>query len=125
MTVSVGNIITATAAYFELPAESLAGPYMNRRFSNPRQIAYYIARKMTKKSYPEIGYIFNRHHTTVMAGFKSIKARTDFELDQDIKAIMRDAQEIAEATAGGLFRSSRTPQPTFTTSRNSAAMEGA
>jgi hypothetical protein len=121
MTVSVRNIITATAAYFELPAESLTGPGMNRRLSNPRQVAFHIAREITRKSYPEIGDVFNRHHTTIMAGCKRIKSRMDFELDQDIKAIVRSAQDIADATAGGLFRSSRTPQPTFTTSRNSAA----
>jgi chromosomal replication initiation ATPase DnaA len=121
MTISVKNIITATADYFELPAESLTGPGMNRRLSNPRQVAFHIAREITRKSYPEIGDVFNRHYTTVMAGCKRIKARMDFELNQDIKAIVRSAQGIADATAGGVFRSSRAPQPTFTTSRNQAA----
>jgi chromosomal replication initiator protein len=51
--------------------------YSNRRlriFARPRQIAMYLAKKMTSASLPEIGRKFGgRDHTTVMHGVKKVE----------------------------------------------------
>lgn len=33
-----------------------------------RSVAYALIRQLTRLSYPEIGWVFGRHHTTVMHG---------------------------------------------------------
>lgn len=44
------------------------------RHARPRQIAMYLARKLTSRSYPEIGrYFGGRDHTTALHGYRRIE----------------------------------------------------
>lgn len=54
--------------------EELVGDLRVKTINEPRQIAMYLCRTMTDKSYPELGKLFGgRDHTTILHGFKKIE----------------------------------------------------
>lgn len=62
-----------TAETYNLDAQDILGRSRIRQIAFARQIAFYIAKCMTKWSTPEIGRRFgNRDHTTVLSGLKKI-----------------------------------------------------
>jgi len=71
--VSPNEIISHTAAYFDLSVEDLYGSSRSQMIALARQIAMYLCREMTNLSLPKIGQLFgNRDHTTVMYANKKI-----------------------------------------------------
>jgi chromosomal replication initiator protein len=71
---SVDRIMDEVCAHFDVKVSDLKGKRRHRSVSYPRQIAMFLARKLTDQSYPEIGAQFGgKDHTTVMAAVKKIK----------------------------------------------------
>ena len=69
-----GEIITQTAAYFNLTEDDLYGSSRSSAIARARQIAMYLCRELTNLSLPKIGALFgNRDHTTVMYAYKKIE----------------------------------------------------
>ena len=65
-------------------------PRRSRPLARPRQIAMYLAKKMTTRSLPEIGRRFaNRDHTTVIHAVKTITrlSEQDDEMKKNISQI--------------------------------------
>ena len=63
--------------------------------ARPRQIAMYLAKKLTPRSLPEIGRVFGgRDHSTVIHAVRTIEAmRLDNpEMDADIRTIQRQLE---------------------------------
>jgi hypothetical protein len=85
-------IIAETCRYFNIEAAEMASPQRNWRVSRPRQIAMYLAKKLTQLSLQDIGLRFGGFdHTTVMNAVERTEQRmTD---DDDVK---RDVQAIRE-----------------------------
>jgi chromosomal replication initiator protein len=71
--ISVENIQKSVADFYNI---KVADMYSKRRPANiamPRQIAMYLAKELTQKSFPEIGDLFGgRDHTTVLHAVKKI-----------------------------------------------------
>ena len=89
------NIQDEVCAYFNIgPADFTS----RRRYINtarPRQIACWLAKKLTTCSYPQIGLAFGgRDHTTILHACRTIENLRDFD------------DEIKEATNNllGMFR---------------------
>ena len=62
----------------------------SRPLARPRQIAMYLAKKLTTRSLPEIGRKFaNRDHTTVIHAVKTID-----KLSQNNEEIKKNVEEI-------------------------------
>ena len=62
----------------------------SRPLARPRQIAMYLAKKLTTRSLPEIGRKFaNRDHTTVIHSIKTIEnlKKNDLELCNNIDTL--------------------------------------
>lgn len=57
----------------------------------PRQIAMYLCRELTDRSYPEIARAFAKHHSTVMSGVWDVGRRLTFdpELIDTVEAIRK------------------------------------
>ncbi|MQS07303.1 chromosomal replication initiator protein DnaA [Streptomyces alkaliphilus] len=73
--ISADDITAATAAYFGLSGEDLAGSSRSRMLVTARQIAMYLCRELTDLSLPKIGQHFGgRDHTTVMHADRKIRA---------------------------------------------------
>jgi chromosomal replication initiator protein len=62
------------AAYFDVKLHDLKGPKRHRAVAHPRMVAMYLARKLTKMSYPEIGSRFGgKDHSTVISAVRKIE----------------------------------------------------
>lgn len=62
----LAQIIQAVEEVYELPPRSLYERTNRGSICQPRQLAIWLARRLTKLSYPEIGIHFRLHHTTIM-----------------------------------------------------------
>jgi chromosomal replication initiator protein len=72
--VTIEEIKKKVAEHFGLKVADLESPNRARAIVRPRQIAMFLARLLTPRSYPEIGRRFgNRDHTTVMHAVETIQ----------------------------------------------------
>ena len=73
---SVGRIVRATASRHGLTAGDLIGPKRTRSMVHVRNLAMYLARRLTGRSLDWIGAFFGgRDHTTVMRGIRGVEIR--------------------------------------------------
>ncbi len=71
--VSIDRIQNVTSNFFSINLEDMLSQRRSRPLARPRQIAMYLAKKLTTRSLPEIGRKFaNRDHTTVIHAVKTI-----------------------------------------------------
>ena len=76
--ITVDKIQNVVSNYFNIPLSEMLSQRRSRPLARPRQIAMYLAKKMTSRSLPEIGRRFaNRDHTTVIHAVKTISRLTD------------------------------------------------
>ena len=76
----VEDIIRAVCHEFGVSKIDLIGCRRNREIVRPRQVAMYLAKKVTGRSLPEIGRrIGGRDHTTVLHGIRKIEARVTLD----------------------------------------------
>lgn len=66
-------IIRTVAAEFGLGVDAMLHRHMQRE-ARARQVAMYLARELLDMSYPQLGRIFRRDHTTVLQGTRKIGA---------------------------------------------------
>ena len=70
--------------FFNIALSEMLSQRRSRPLARPRQIAMYLAKKMTTRSLPEIGRRFaNRDHTTVIHAVKTITRLS--EQDDEMK----------------------------------------
>jgi chromosomal replication initiator protein len=89
-TITVDKIQNTVANFFNIPLAEMLSQRRSRPLARPRQIAMYIAKKMTTRSLPEIGRRFaNRDHTTVIHAVKTITrlSEKDDEMKTNIEQI--------------------------------------
>lgn len=90
---SIEVIKRATLKVFPIAKTDLEGPSKMRGFVYPRQIAMYLCRTMTRKSFPQIGRAFGkRDHTTVLYAFRRMEG--DLGKDQDLAADIARVQAV-------------------------------
>lgn len=71
----VGDILEAVSNHFSVRLPELIGRKRSRSISHPRQVAMYLARKLTPLSLEEIGVHFGgRDHSTVLHAERTIEA---------------------------------------------------
>lgn len=70
---SIHRIIGAVCLKYNIARNDLLSARRTTNIVRPRQIAMYLAKTLTLKSFPEIGRRFGgRDHTTVLHGYKKI-----------------------------------------------------
>lgn len=73
---TIAEIQTAVAYFYHIPPREMTSARRARSIAYPRQVAMYLARTMTPKSYPHIGRLFgNRDHTTVLHAVRAVEKR--------------------------------------------------
>ena len=88
--ITVDKIQNVVSNYFNIPLSDMLSQRRSRPLARPRQIAMYLAKKMTTRSLPEIGRRFaNRDHTTVIHAVKTIVrlSEQDDEMKKNINQI--------------------------------------
>jgi chromosomal replication initiator protein len=86
--ITVDKIQNIVANFFNIPLNEMLSQRRSRPLARPRQIAMYLAKKMTTRSLPEIGRRFaNRDHTTVIHAVKTITrlSEKDDEMKKNIE----------------------------------------
>ena len=82
--ITVDKIQNVVSNYFNIPLSEMLSQRRSRPLARPRQIAMYLAKKLTSRSLPEIGRRFaNRDHTTVIHAVKTITKLS--EKDEEMK----------------------------------------
>jgi|TARA_R100000501_G_scaffold15113_1_gene27415 chromosomal replication initiator protein len=90
--VTVDVIQRQTADFYNIKLSDMMSARRAREVARPRQIAMYLAKRLTPRSFPDIGRRFGgRDHTTVMHAVKRIEAlrADDGELSADIDRLER------------------------------------
>ena len=88
--VTVDKIQNVVSNYFNISLNEMLSQRRSRPLARPRQIAMFLAKKMTTRSLPEIGRRFaNRDHTTVIHAVKTITrlSEQDDEMKKNIGQI--------------------------------------
>ena len=67
------QVIALTADLFGYTVDDLIGPDKSRPVSMARAVAMYAVRETTDLSYPAIGILFDRDHSTIINGRKKIE----------------------------------------------------
>ena len=71
--VSLDDVMGTVARHYGIKVSDIKGSRKTRDVTHPRQVAMYLARKLTRASFPEIGKAFgNKDHSTVVKGVKKL-----------------------------------------------------
>lgn len=68
-------MVGIVARAWRVDAESLFAHTREQRVVTPRHVAMYALRHISKMSFPEVGKVFDRDHSTVIHGVNSIHRR--------------------------------------------------
>jgi chromosomal replication initiator protein len=93
--VTIDDIQKVVSAHFGMRQAEMLSARRARAVARPRQIAMYLAKRLTPRSLPEIGRRFGgRDHTTVIHAVKQIeKLRgSDADIDSDVRALIRQLE---------------------------------
>lgn len=93
--VTIDEIQKAVSAHFELKTIDLVSARRAVVVARPRQIAMYLAKRLTTRSLPEIGRKFGgRDHSTVIHAVRRIEQLrdTDREIDGAVRTLLRELE---------------------------------
>jgi len=82
-------IIKAVAKYFEVNPEEITGKDRSQKMVEPRKVAMYMVRDMTHLSFPKMGGVFNKDHTTVKHAVDTLEEQL-----KDDAALREKIQEV-------------------------------
>ncbi len=91
-TVRIEDIQRIVASHFNVSRADLVSSRRARAIVRPRQIAMYLAKKLTPRSLPEIGRRFgNRDHTTVLHAIRKVEQLMDgnMAMTEDVELLRR------------------------------------
>ncbi len=87
---TIEKIQNVTSNFYSISLEEMLSQRRSRPLARPRQIAMYLAKKLTTRSLPEIGRKFaNRDHTTVIHAVKTVE-----KLCQNKEEIRKNVEDI-------------------------------
>lgn len=75
--IGVNSIMYATCTYFNISKLQILSDSRVKHLVLSRHTAFYLCRKLTRLSYPEIGRRFRKDHTSILHGVRRIQ----YELD--------------------------------------------
>lgn len=89
---TVDMIQREVANYFHVKLKDLVGPKRHRAVAHPRMVSMYLARKLTRMSFPEIGARYGgKDHSTVISAVRKIERLCvqDATIRAEVEAIER------------------------------------
>ena len=69
------DVIASTASVMRMPVPDILSNNREQHTTHVRHIAMYLCRELLDTSYPRIGRVLHRDHSTVMHGCKVIRTR--------------------------------------------------
>jgi chromosomal replication initiator protein len=89
--ITIESIQKEIETFYQVSHEDLLGQQRSQGISYPRQVAMYLSRSMTGKSYPDIGKAFGgKDHATAMYAYNQIEKKRQLskETDREIERII-------------------------------------
>ena len=92
VSVTVDKIFAAVYRKYGISKEDLLGKKRTKEIAQARHVSIYLIKKITEMSYPNIGKIFGRDHTTALSSCDVIekKLRTDAALAMDLNTMIKE-----------------------------------
>ncbi len=93
--ITIDEIQRAVCEYYRIDRSEMSSKRRARAVVRPRQVAMYIAKVMTPRSYPEIGRKFGgRDHSTVIHAVRLVEdlRAQDSDMDNDVRALLRQLE---------------------------------
>jgi chromosomal replication initiator protein len=93
--VTIDDIQRAVSAHFDVKQLDLVSARRAQAIARPRQVAMYLAKRLTTRSLPEIGRKFgNRDHSTVIHAVRRIEELRglDREIDTAVRSLLRSLE---------------------------------
>lgn len=90
--VTLDQIIKTTCEYYNIRQADITGSSRARAVARPRQMAMYLSKSLTTRSYPEIARkLGGRDHTTVLYGVRKIEElmAVDSQIAEDAEILRR------------------------------------
>jgi len=90
---AITPILAAVSAVWRVPVMSILSHDRHKTIAEARCAAYWLARRLTRMSYPEIALMMHKHdHTTVIAGARGIdrKMKNDEWLRDTMNALLAE-----------------------------------
>lgn len=88
------TIISETAKYFNVSEDDILGTGRMKNIANARQVAIYLVRELTKDSYPVIGQIFDKKHSTIMYSYEQMQKQ--LKIDKHIGLAIEEIKKGLE-----------------------------
>ena len=91
--VTVDKIFTAVYKKYGIKKEDILGERRTKDIAQARHIAIYLIRQITDMSFPGIGKILNRNHTTIISSIETVEKKIissqafSLEIDELIKSV--------------------------------------
>lgn len=92
--VDIEQIQREVARYYKIAVEDLRQDRRTKHLAHARQVSMYLARRLTKSSFPEIAAKFHKDHSTVISSVRKVE-----KLCETDEAIRREISEL-EAKLG-------------------------
>ena len=75
-----------------MPVEDIKSKKRSKEISNARHISVYVIRKVTQMPVVDIGKIFDRDYTTVLASIDVVSNRitTDQETERNVNSLIKE-----------------------------------
>ncbi len=92
---TIDEIQRAVCDYYRIDRAEMSSKRRARAVVRPRQVAMYLAKVMTPRSYPEIGRKFGgRDHSTVIHAVRLVEGlrAQDDEIDNDVRSLLRQLE---------------------------------
>ncbi len=89
---TIEEIMKKVCEYYGIRMSDLVSARRTRSVARPRQMAMYLAKSLTPRSYPEIGHKFGgRDHTTILHGVRKIEQliAIDTQIAEDAQILQR------------------------------------
>ena len=93
--ITIDEIQRAVCDYYRIDRAEMSSKRRARAVVRPRQVAMYLAKVMTPRSYPEIGRKFGgRDHSTVIHAVRLVEGlrAQDDEIDNDVRSLLRQLE---------------------------------
>lgn len=96
--VTVDRIFAAVVKKYGISKSDIISQKRNKEITLARHVTNYLIRDITEMSLPNIGKLFNRHHSTVKASIDYVEKKmiTDSLFNIEIKAIKKEITGISE-----------------------------
>jgi chromosomal replication initiator protein len=75
----IEQIQREVARYYKVSVEEIRQDRRHKQLAHARQVAMYLARRLTKSSFPEIGQKFGKDHSTVISAVRKVEKQRESE----------------------------------------------